>query len=183
MEMKQGLVLIDLQNDYFKGGKFELYKPETAAENAAKVLDYFRKQGLPIFHVQHINVKPNPVFFEPDTEGVNIYKDVAPIENEVRIIKHYPDSFLQTNLQEQLQAQGVTELVICGMMSHMCVDTTVRAAVARGYKVILIGDACTTRDLEWQGKILPAQDVHDAFMAALASGFAKVIKVNEWLSK
>lgn len=180
--MKQGLVLIDLQNDYFKGGKFELYKPEAAAVQAAKILDYFRKQCLPIFHIQHINVKPNPVFFAPDTEGANIYKAVAPLQNEVRVVKHYPDSFLQTNLQQELEAQGVTELVVCGMMSHMCIDTTVRSAVAKGYGVTLIENACTARALEWEGKMLPAQNVHNVFMAALASGFAKVMKADEWLS-
>ncbi len=181
--MKQGLVLVDIQKDYFKGGKHELFEAEKAAREAEKVLTYFRRKNLPVFYVQHINNKKNATFFTPHSSGVEIFEGIAPQENETIITKYYPDSFFETDLKEQLEKQGVTELVVCGMMTHMCIDTTVRAAVSHGYTVTLIEDACTTRDLEWEGEVLSAQYVHKVFMASLNGIFAKVIKTSEWLKE
>lgn len=179
--MKQGLLLIDIQNDYFPGGKYELEAPEKAAEETAKVLKYFRERNLPIFHICHINTSLNAAFLKPNSVGTEFFKTVAPKENETKIIKHSPDSFLKTNLKEKLEAKGITHLVVCGMMTHMCVDTTVRAAAKYGYDVTLISDACATRDLVWEDEVISAKEVQGAFLAALASGFAKVIKAEKWL--
>lgn len=179
--MKLGLVLIDIQNDYFKGGKFELVNPEQAATQASTVLTFFRKHGWPIFHVQHINIKPDAKFFIPDTAGADFYKVNCPLEGEEIIVKHKPDSFLDTNLKEKLQEKCVDALVICGMMTHMCIDTTVRSASKYGYPVTLIEDACATRDLKWKGTTVPAKQVHNAYMAALDGTFAKVMKADAWI--
>lgn len=181
--MKKGLILIDIQNDYFPGGKYVLNAPKKAAEQAVKILSYFREKGLPVFHVSHVNVNLNPAFFAPHSEGVEFFKDVAPLEGEIKVIKHSPDSFFKTDLKEQLDAQGVTHLVICGMMTHMCIDTTVRSASHYGYPIELIEDACATRDLLWEEHVIPAKTVQSVFMAALASGFASVDKADEWLSQ
>jgi nicotinamidase-related amidase len=179
--MKIGLVLVDIQNDYFKGGKYELVHPEQAAMQANKVLTFFRKQNLPIFHVRHISTNPGASFFLPDTVGAEFYKDCWPIEGEEIIIKHRPDSFLNTNLKEKLEEKGIDTLVMGGMMTHMCIDTTVRAASAHGYAVELIEDACATRDLEWAGNKILADQVQNAYMAALSGTFAKVSKSDEWI--
>lgn len=179
--MKKALILVDIQNDYFQGGKYELFEPEQAAKQAKELLDFFRLNRLPIVHVRHISLSPNASFFLPDSVGSEIYSGCRPMEEEDVVIKHRPDSFLSTSLKEKLDAKEVTELVICGMMTHMCIDTTVRAANAYGYSIELIEDACATRNLEWKGTKVPAQQVQNAFMSAIDGSFATVFSAKKWL--
>ncbi|WP_020063365.1 cysteine hydrolase family protein [Bacillus sp. 123MFChir2] len=180
--MKTGLVLIDIQNDYFPGGRCELHESLRAVENAKEVLDFFREMHLPIFHVQHISVKEGATFFLPNTEGVNIHSHVAPFKNEFVVQKNYPNSFRKTNLLELLQREGIEHLVICGMMTHMCIDTTVRAASDLEFRCTVIEDACTTKDLVFNNELTQAKHVHTVFMSALDKMFANVIKTTEFLS-
>lgn len=178
--MNTALVLIDIQNDYFPGGKNELFEADRCADRAAEALRLFRERGLPVVHVQHVSKSADATFFLPDTEGVRIHERVRPIAGEPVVVKHFPDGFLHTELKEILAARGVERLAVCGMMSHMCVDTTVRAAMAQGYStVLLLGDACTTKDLAWNGERIPARTVHAAFMAALHGTFATVLDTGE----
>lgn len=181
--MQLGLVLIDIQNDYFEGGRHALVRPKEAAANALLILSAFRTKGWPIFHVQHISAKPTATFFLPNTPGAEFYADTAPVGDEPVILKHKPNSFLGTDLAEQLTKAGVDELVICGMMTHMCVDTTVRAAADLGYPVTLIGDACATRDLNWANETVPALQVQRAYLAAIDGSFASVVSAEDWLNK
>ncbi len=181
--MKRGLIIVDIQNDYFKGGRYELVDPEQAAAQAVKVLNRFRNKGWPIFHVRHLSTHPGATFFIPGTEGTEFYEEISPFAGEDIIIKHNPDSFLGTDLKEKLEEKGVKELVICGMMTHMCSDTTVRAASGFGYPVTLIEDGCATRDLEWCGETIPAEQVQNSYLAALDGTFAKVIKADQWLKE
>lgn len=181
--MKQALILVDIQNDYFEGGRHELVSPEQAAIQAKKILTFFREQRWPIYHVRHISTSPSASFFLPDTEGSEFYKDIYPLVGEQIIIKHKPDSFLGTNLKEKLDESDIDMLVICGMMTHMCIDTTVRAAVSHGYSVELIEDACATRDLIWNGNTVKAEQVQNSFMAALDGSFAKVLNADVWIKE
>lgn len=181
--MKKGLILVDIQNDYFKGGRHELVNPEQAAKHAYEILSFFRKFEWPVYHVQHISLKQDASFFLPDTPGVDFYDECRPLDQEEIIIKHKPDSFLNTSLKEKLEEKEIDTLLICGMMTHMCIDTTVRSASNHGYSVELIEDACATRDLEWRDVIIPAEQVQSAFMAALDGTFAKVFKGETWLSQ
>lgn len=157
----------------------ELAGMEAAAANAAKLLNAFRQQALPIFHVRHIAARPGATFFLPETFGAELHTSVAPDEAEPVITKHLPNSFRQTNLHELLQAQNIRELTICGAMSHMCIDTTVRAAFDLGYSCTVAADACATRDLKFGDMTIPAAQVHGAFMAAISGIFAKVISTEE----
>lgn len=181
ISLNSGLILIDIQNDYFKGGRYELTLPKEAASAALNILAAFRAQRLPIFHVRHVSVKPDATFFLPDTTGAEFYPETAPLDGETVIIKHKPNSFIGTGLAEELTAAGVSELVVCGMMTHMCLDTTVRAAADLGYPVTLIGDACATRDLLWAGKTIPAEQVQGAYLAAINGSFASVMTAEAWL--
>ncbi|MDR1923294.1 MAG: cysteine hydrolase [Planctomycetaceae bacterium] len=178
-QAKVALILVDIQNDYFPGGRNPLREPEKAAEQARVALDYFREHRLPLFHIQHISLYEGATFLLPDTDGIKTHDTVKPASGEPIILKHYPDSFFQTELHEKLSALGIKRLVICGMMTHMCIDTTVRAAKNHGYEVVLLSDACTTRDLTWENNEIPAETVHNTFMAALQGRFAKIIKANE----
>ncbi len=179
--MKTGLILVDIQNDYFKGGKHVLINPEQAAMQTKKILTFFRGQGWPIYHVRHISKNLSADFFILDTVGADFYKETSPLDGEEIITKHRPDSFLGTRLKEKLESKGIDALVVCGMMTHMCIDTTVRTASNYGYSVTLIEDACATRDLEWGGAIVPAEQVQNAYMAALDGSFANVMKADAWI--
>lgn len=180
--LKNALLIIDVQNDYFEGGKSELYNSYKALMNIEKVLKLFRESGQPVIHVQHINTRSGATFFLPDTAGVLIHKNLTPLDHETLIVKHAPSSFLNTNLSSVLQEKGISELVICGMMSHMCVDTTTRACMDFGLKVTLLEDACATKDLIYNKQTIPAETVHNVFMASLDGLFARVIKTDEFIN-
>ena len=177
--MNTALLLIDIQNDYFPGGKNELHEPGRAAVQAERALSLFRKRGLPVVFVQHVSLRADASFFVPDTQGVQLYGRLRPSAAEKTVVKHHPDSFLNTDLQEYLQTLNVRRLVVCGMMSHMCVDTTVRTAQGLGYRVILLSDACAAKDLRWKDAPIPAETVHGAFMASLHGTFAEVIDTDD----
>lgn len=173
--MGRALVLVDIQRDYFPGGAHPLTGPESAAEAAGRVLESFRVAGDPIVHVRHLWDEDEATFMRPGTEGIEIHPAVAPEEGEAVIEKAHPNSFLGTPLEEHLRSVGVEELVICGMMTSMCVDATVRAAVDLGFETTVVHDACATCDLEFAGRVVPAAQVHAAFLAALADGYAAVV--------
>jgi len=181
--MKQALLLIDIQNDYFEGGTMTLVNANQASENAKLVLVKFRSQGWPVFHVQHIATKKEATFFLPETVGAEIHKNVTPITGEKLVVKHFPNSFRETDLLAGLQENGITDLLILGMMTHMCIDATTRAAKDLGYSCTVVGDACATRDLEINGVKVSAADVHNAFLAALNSTYANIISTTDLLNK
>jgi nicotinamidase-related amidase len=180
--MKPGLILIDIQNDYFAGGNMELFDMERAADNAKKLLASFRNAKLPLFHIQHISTRPGATFFKPDTTGVEINERVLPQSDESVVQKHFPNSFRETGLFELLENSGVETVVICGAMSHMCIDATVRAAFDLGFNCIVIEDACATRDLQHKGEKIEAGKVHGAFMSALSALYARVISADEYIT-
>jgi len=173
--MNTAFISVDIQNDYFKGGRNELFNADLALTRAQEALALFREKGLPVVHIQCILLDEQATFFLPGTEGINIHEGMKPRSDEKVIVKHTPDSFFQTELQQHLESIQATRLVICGMMSHICIDSTVRSAHRLGYEVLLLGDACATRDLAWNGAVIPAPTVHDAFMASLQDTFAQVI--------
>lgn len=179
--MKQCLLLIDLQNDYFPGGKMELAEVDRAAANARKLLDHFRAAGLPVMHIQHIAVHPDATFFLPDTPGAEINQTVAPLDVETVVVKHFPNSFRETELLKNLQQARLDALVICGAMSHMCIDATTRAAFDLGFICVVAEDACATRELCFRDRIVEAADVHSSFMAALAAAYAEVTSTEKIL--
>lgn len=176
------LILVDIQNEYFKGGERELFQPEAAAANARRLLDRFREKKEPVFFIQHINLQQGSTAFLPGTKGVEIHSSISPNAEECILVKHAPNSFYQTGLEERLLEKGIRHLVMCGMMSHMCIDTTARAARDLGFSVTLIHDACTTKDLTWNSQAIPAPTVHNAFMAALSGTFAKLASAEEYLA-
>lgn len=177
--MKTALIIIDIQNDYFPGGRMELVGAEQAALRAKEALAYFRSHNLPIVHIQHITTRPGATFFIPGTSGIDIHHSVAPLPGETVFVKHLPNSFRETPLLEHLRDLGIERLVLAGMMTSMCVDATARAAFDLGFQNILLHDAMATRDLAFGGVTVPAAQVHGAFLAALGSVYGRVIGVAE----
>lgn len=177
--MSTALLVIDIQNDYFPGGAMELVGSIEAGEQARKLIEAFRRKALPVIHVQHISTYPGASFFLPATKGVEIHPCVLPRTGETIVQKHFPNSFRDTPLLAHLRDNQITRLVVAGMMSHMCVDSTVRAAADLGFACSLAHDACATKALSFGGVTVTAESVHAAFLAALNGLFAKLQSVDE----
>ena len=172
--MKEALLIIDVQNDYFPGGTCELFGAYEAENKIKTLIEESRKSDRPIIYIQHIN-PPDDTFFIEGTFGCEISERIKPQADDKVIVKYYPNSFLETELDPYLKEKGIEKLIVCGMMTHMCVDTTVRAAMDHGYKVDLVADGCATMDLEISGEIIPAQIVQKTFLASLSGVFANIV--------
>ena len=152
----------------------ELVGSDAAAGNAATLISAFRSKNRPVIHVQHISSQPNATFFLPGTEGADIHRSVSPQSSEIVVQKSYPNSFRDTSLLQHLRDLKVDSLVIAGMMTHMCVDTTTRAAADLGFTCVLAHDACATCDLMFGDKSVSAADVQISYIAAINGAFASV---------
>lgn len=169
-EPATALLIIDIQDFYFPGGKMPLVAPEAAASNAAKVLASFRAAGKPVVHVRH-DVK----------DGGAIHASVTPIEGEKVFTKSEVSCFNGTEVLAYLQKLGIKRLVLVGMQTHMCLEAATRAAYDLGFECIVIGDACATRDLTYGGTTVKAADVHASTLATLDHTYAKVVDTETFL--
>lgn len=180
--MNPVLLLIDIQNDYFRGGAMELYGAEEAAAQASRLLDHFRKRNWPRIHIRHENLRPGASFFLPGTSGADLHASVLPIAGEEILLKHFPNSFRETRLLDLLREYEAGPLIVAGMMTHMCVEAGVWAAFDHGFEVWVAEDACATRDLFLGGRKVAAEDVQTAFLAALSQVYARVLPSREILT-
>ncbi len=172
--MKKALIVIDIQNDYFEGGKMALHHSEQMLKQSNQLIAYADTHAYPVYIIQHISEETSS-FFVPGTEGVKLHPALHIPKDASIIQKHYPNSFRETTLHQVLQQEGISELIICGAMTHMCIDTTVRAGFDLGYNITLISDACTTRDLLFDEHKVDAVDVQTAYLSALGQAFCKVV--------
>lgn len=180
---KRALIVIDLQNEYLFTGKLPLEGIEAATANAVQVIEAARAKGDLVVHVRHEMPSADAPVFAQGSSGVEIIPAVQPAPGEAVVVKHYPNSFRDTDLKQRLDAEGVEEVVILGAMSHMCIDATTRAAADLGFKATVVHDACATRDVEFAGQTVPAAQVHAANMAALAWGYGEVVSTRELLAQ
>ncbi|MDO7596854.1 MAG: cysteine hydrolase [Pseudomonadota bacterium] len=180
---KTALIIVDLQNDYFKGGKWELEGTEAATIKATSLLKRFREKGLPVVHIRHEFPTDDAPFFAPNSEGAKVYPPVQEVAGEPVVVKHQINSFRETGLKEVLDGLQVDSVLICGAMSHMCIDAVTRAANDFGYKCSVAHDACATLALEFDGVHVPAKQVHAAFMAALGFAYANVVSTEKLLAE
>jgi len=178
--MKKALIIIDLQNDYFKDGANELQEIDEVLIQTNKLIKFAREKSYKIYFIQHFSQKEGASFFLPHTQGVKLHKDLE-INGDMVIKKNYPNSFRDTILKKELDKENINELIICGAMTHMCIDTTVRAGFDMGYKIELVSDACATKDLVFQDTVIKAQDVQASFMSALNGIFCEVKEVKNLL--
>ena len=167
---KTGMLLIDIQDFYFPGGRLQLENPEKAGMNAGLVLEKFREKEYPVYHVRHN--------FEP---GGDIYKYVKPLEGEKVFSKDQINAFLNTDLLQTLQEDSIQTLVICGMQTHMCLEAAVRAAHDLGFECIVVHDACATRALQYEELIIPAKSVHYSTIKTLEGNYARVLSTGDLL--
>lgn len=169
------IVVIDAQREYVDG-KLRLDGIDASIKEGSLLLDRARKAGTPIIHVVQ-NGKPDSVLFNPAGPSADILSAFAPRPNEAVIKKSLPNAFAGTNLEETLARFGRKNLVVIGYMTHMCVSSTVRGAVDRGYRNTIVAKATATRDLPVPGGgVVPAQTVQNTSLAALADRFAAVVQ-------
>lgn len=171
-ENKTALLIIDIQNFYFPGGALPLYEPEKAALNAQKLLNEFRANKLVVIHIKH-----------NASSGAEIHELVKPVKGEKIITKDKANSFVNTDLLEYLKENNITDLVICGMQTHMCLEAATRAASDYGFNCTVIEDACTTRDLKFGDNVVIAKDVHSSTLSTLNKTYAEILTTQEYLVK
>ncbi len=170
-QKEYALLVIDVQDFYFPGGMSELVEPEKAAEKAALALRKARETGNPVIFIQH-----------KSASGMEINERVVPSAGEKIFVKEEVNSFLGTGLKEYIGGLAIDTLVICGMQTQMCVEAAVRAAHDYGYRVIMLHDACATRNLKFGEREVAAADVHASTLATLKS-YGTVLSVAEWIEK
>jgi nicotinamidase-related amidase len=179
--MKTALLVIDFQKDHFPGGKRPLVNALDAAKKAYMILQCFREHAGRHVHIQHISQNPDATFFISGDRGTDIHDSVAHFEGEPIVYKHEPNAFLKTELLEVLRSWDVERIVVCGMMTHLDVDATVRAAAGFGFEVIVVGDACATHDLQHGDTTIPAEEVQKRTLTALKS-YARIMRSQEILA-
>lgn len=179
--MKKALLIIDIQKDYFEGGRIPLNGADEAVEHASKVLRHYRKTKTAIIHIQHIDTEHQLPFFQPDTFGIEFHEKVKPQAGEAHFIKHSPNAFHKTKLLAYLRDNDITDLAVCGMMTHMCVDATVRAAKDYGFNIHLLSDACATTDMLFENHMIKSDLVHHSFIGALGQYYANVIASDQFI--
>jgi nicotinamidase-related amidase len=167
------LLMIDCQNTY-RQGLMQLEGIEAALDEARHLLERARGLGIPIIHIQHDSGPGSP--YDIRAEIGRITEKVEPLASEPVVVKHYPNSFLQTDLHERLQKHGVTNLVLAGFMTHMCVNSTARGAFNLGYRPTVVAGATATRPLPTAtGGVVAAPVLQEASLAALSDLFAVVV--------
>lgn len=163
--IKTALLIVDIQNFYFPGDGPGLVNAETASLKAKEILEIFREENQLVVHVRH-----------KSDNGFEIHKNVEPLTDEKVITKEEVNSFQNTDLLEYLKSNNISRLVIIGMQTHMCLEAAVRAAHDFGFECIVVHEACATRDLKFNGKIVKAEDVHASTLATISGGgYGKVI--------
>jgi len=167
------LILIDCQNTYTQG-VMELDGVQAALDEAAALLERARAAGIPVIHIQH-NDGPGSLY---DIEGESgaIVDRVAPRAGEPVVVKSYPNSFVETDLDQRLKALHARDLVLAGFMTHMCVNSTARGAFNLGYAPTVVAAATATRTLPGVGggADVSAAVMQTASLAAMADLFAVV---------
>lgn len=179
---KTALIVVDIQNDYFPGGKWQLDNVEAAADNAHAVIEAARRKGDLVIHIQHVSLEKDATFFVADTHGVQLYPKTANLPSERVVVKHHMNPYRGTDLHKILQEHGIEAVVAIGNMSHMCMDAVTRASDDFGYQTTVVHDACATHCLEFEGVKVSAQQVHAAFMAALRFGYADVVSTEAFVA-
>ena len=145
--MNRALLVIDVQNDYFPGGRFPLWNAEETLGNIERAIACAKRLGIEIILVQHIANAGKGIapFFEEGTEGVEIHPRVrAAAPEALVVVKEYADGFYRTSLLETLEKGKIAELLVCGMMTQNCVTHTSISKAAEAYRVAVLADCCTT---------------------------------------
>lgn len=170
---ESALVMIDCQNTYRKG-LMQLTGVEAAILEARKLLAKAREHKIPVIHIRHDAGVGSP--YDVSAEIGAICDEVVPVAGEAVITKNYPNSFVATDLDQQLKALGINNIVLAGFMTHMCINSTAHGGFNLGYSVTVVASATATRPLQAaNGKVLSAQEVQDGAIASTRDLYAAIV--------
>lgn len=179
--MKQAVLIIDVQNEYFTG-KLPVTYPQGSLEKILAVMDRAHGAKIPVVIIQHTNTAPDAATFRKGTPGWVLHDEIKRRHADIRIEKHLPGSFTSTGLEEWLKGQGVTSLTIAGYMTQMCCDTTARQAFHRGYAVNFLKDATGTLAISNAAGSITDADLHRAVLVTQQMRFSRVMTAGEWIA-
>ncbi len=170
---ESALIIVDAQNTY-RSGVMQLTDIEPALEQCARLLARARALNIPVVHIQHDAGPGTP--YDVNAEIGAIIDSLAPAAGEAVVLKNYPNSFVNTDLDARLKAASIKNLVVAGFMTHMCINSTARGAFNLGYGVTVPAAATATRPLPApDGSVVSAESLQAAALAALGDLFAVVV--------
>ncbi len=177
------LLVIDFQREYFDG-KLPLAEAAPALVAASWLVKPADRLDVTVIHVHHVAASPSAALFAAGSSGVEPVRGLEPAAHHQRVVKRLPSSFAGTDLAQRLRDKGCDTVIVCGLMTHNCVDATARDAMHLGFTVIVAADACASRDLPGAAGAppLPARQVHEAVLAGLADRIADVLGAVQILS-
>ncbi len=181
--MKPALLVIDAQQEYFAPhGKWVLPDGERALERIHALIAAARAADIPVFYITHESLDNDSPVFRKGSAGVALHPSLAPAPGETVVIKHFPNSFAQTSLEAYLRQAGVDTIIVSGYMTHLCCDTTTRAAEEHAFGVLFAGDATAARDLTLNGVTFSHDHIHKATLAVMTE-FASVMTAEEIIAR
>lgn len=174
------LLVIDFQNEYFSG-KMPIPDGMRALHNAQRLIAFADQANIAVFHVQHVTPAGAPIFAK-DGDTVKFHSEIQPATHHTVVQKSSVSVFPTTDIDQRLKAANIKTLIICGLMTHACVSGAARDAVPLGYEVLVIDDACATRDLDTvDGGVLPHAVLHRASLATIADTFGDILTTEQLL--
>lgn len=182
MKKNEALIVIDVQNEYFEGGKMPITYPENSFDNIKKTMHAARENNIPIILIQHTETWEHADSFRPGTYQHEIHPEVLEIGGDVTFEKHKPSSFHETGLDAYLKGHHIDTITICGYMTQMCCDTTARQGAHMGYQVNFLSDATGTLDFSNNSGSISAKTLHEAILVTQAFAFSKVMTADEWIN-
>ena len=171
--MKTALLIIDVQKALFKIPNEPIYQEKQLISNIGGLIDKARKSMTPIVYVQHATQTGG--FMEPNTPGWEIHSVISPQKGDIIVSKRTPDSFHETVLKEELDKNGIGRLVITGLQTDYCIDTSCRRAFSLGYEAVLVSDAHSTIN----SKVLDAEKIVAHHNNVLGSWFCELKSAEE----
>lgn len=169
------VIIIDMQREYLDGS-VPLPHLQAAVTGAAQLIARAHAHKTPVIHVVNKGPKGNLLFNDEGPFYAEL-GDIAARKGESVVIKHLPNSFAGTNLQEIITRTGRKQLIIAGCTTHVCVSATARAALDLGYQSTVVANATTSRDLfDHIGNRIDAEIVKQVALAELRDAFAVVVE-------
>ena len=170
--MKEALLVIDVQNEYFTG-KLPVTHPAGSLDNILKAMDWAHDGRIPVVVIRHTSLAPESVAFRKGTSGWELHNEIKRRHADVLIEKTMPGSFTGTGLEQWLQDRGIATVTVAGYMTQVCCDTTARQAYHRKYAVNFLSDATGTLDVSNHAGSVCAADLHRAILVTQQQRFSR----------
>jgi isochorismate hydrolase len=171
------LLVIDMQR-YFVDEKSHAFIPSAAAiiPGLLRLIDKYRERNRPVFFTRHLNDNPDTGVMDKwwgelinSDDPLSVIDERFPAKDDEVIEKTQYEAFHNTDLEGRLRNHNVSQVVVCGVMTHLCCESTARAAFMRGYEVFFPVDGTATYN----------EDFHRATLLNLSHGFAEMVLVDE----